>query len=107
MKHHFFRQPFCVFRGVDEMEWAIYIVVISVAAFLMMGIDKNKAKAGQRRISERTLFTIAWVGGSLGMYIGMNVFRHKTKHKSFAIGLPMIILVQIGLIVYITKFVVA
>jgi uncharacterized membrane protein YsdA (DUF1294 family) len=70
-----------------------------------MGLDKARAKQRQRRISERTLFLLAFLAGSIGIYIGMKSFRHKTKHKSFSIGVPIILFAQIGLLVFILQFV--
>nr|WP_283246011.1 DUF1294 domain-containing protein [Bacillus suaedae] len=69
--------------------------MINVIGFSVMGIDKQRAKKGQYRISERTLFLFALIGGSIGVFTGMNLFRHKTKKRSFSLGLPMIIIAQI------------
>ena len=69
-----------------------------------MGIDKSKAKRGAWRIPEKTLFTCALMGGSLGTIMGMNTFRHKTKHWYFKYGLPMILVIQVVLMNYITKY---
>ena len=66
-----------------------------------MGIDKWKAKNFRYRIPEKTLLLIAILGGSIGSFIGMQIFRHKTKHARFAIGIPAIILIQVAIIVYI------
>ena len=60
-----------------------------------MGIDKSKAKAGKWRIKERTLFISALIGGSIGANAGMQVFRHKTKHIQFVIGMPAILILHI------------
>lgn len=68
----------------------IYIVIMNIAGFLVMGLDKAKAKANAWRIPEKTLFLIAICGGCIGMWIGMNVFRHKTKHWYFKYGIPAI-----------------
>lgn len=75
-----------------------YALIINLAGFLSMGIDKKKAKNREWRIPESTLFVIAAIGGSIGSITGMYVFRHKTKHKSFVIGMPAILLVQIILL---------
>jgi uncharacterized membrane protein YsdA (DUF1294 family) len=66
-----------------------------------MKVDKKRAIKQKYRISERTLWTIAFLFGALGLSIGMNRFRHKTKHLSFKIGLPVLSLVEIGVIIYI------
>lgn len=76
----------------------LYLVILNIAGFISMGIDKAKAKKHAWRIPEKTLFLIAILGGSLGSILGMQVFRHKTKHKSFMIGMPVIFLVEAGLL---------
>ena len=68
--------------GLNEILW-LYIIVINIIAFVTMGIDKLKSKLGAWRISERTLFAVAFLGGSVGILGGMHVFRHKTKHAKF------------------------
>ncbi|MBE6979385.1 MAG: DUF1294 domain-containing protein [Ruminococcaceae bacterium] len=80
----------------------IYLVLVNAAAFLLMLADKLKAKKGAWRIPERTLIGIAVIGGSIGAITGMNLFRHKTRHLKFSIGLPVILAVQVvlGLLVY-------
>jgi len=75
--------------------WYVYLIVINILGFCLMGIDKKKARNQEWRIAERTLFLTAIVGGSFGIYIGMYSFRHKTKHKSFVVGIPLICLLQI------------
>lgn len=80
----------------------IYLVVMNSIGFASMGIDKSKAKRGAWRIPEKTLFLIAILGGSVGSILGMKQFRHKTKHKSFTIGMPAILLVQVLVILYFT-----
>ncbi len=70
----------------------------------MMGTDKQRARKRERRISERTLFTLAFLGGAIGIYSGMRQFRHKTKHTSFTIGVPIIFLVQIVILAFIILF---
>ena len=78
----------------------LYIVIINLIGFALMGIDKNRAKRQAWRIPEKTLFAVAICGGSIGTIIGMNRFRHKTKHWYFKYGLPAILLIQIVLGVY-------
>ena len=75
-----------------------YLIVINIVTFLVYGIDKLKAKQGSWRISEATLLILAVIGGSIGAMLGMKVWRHKTMHKKFKYGLPLILLVQIALI---------
>ncbi len=77
----------------------IYIFLINVLGFLLMYIDKQKAINNEWRISETSLLSLSIVGGSIGIYIGMNKFRHKTKHKKFKIGIPIIIFIQVFFIV--------
>lgn len=86
-------------------QWEIFLLcylgLINVIAFLLMGIDKRRAKQNRWRIKERTLFLTAVLGGSIGAMLGMQLFRHKTKHQSFCVGMPAIFLVQvvIGIII--------
>jgi uncharacterized membrane protein YsdA (DUF1294 family) len=80
----------------------IYLVVMNVIGFAIMGIDKSKAKRGAWRIPEKTLFLVAILGGSIGSILGMKQFRHKTKHKTFTIGMPVIFIVQVIIVVYFT-----
>ena len=80
----------------------IYLVLVNASAFFLMLADKLKAKKGAWRIPERTLIGIAVIGGSIGAIAGMNLFRHKTRHLKFSVGLPVILAVQVvmGLLVY-------
>ena len=75
-----------------------YLIVINIVTFLVYGIDKWKAKQGSWRISEATLLILAVIGGSIGALLGMRVWHHKTMHKKFKYGLPLILLAQIALI---------
>ena len=74
----------------------IYILIINNAAFILYGIDKVRAKRGEWRISEKSLFLVALIGGSVGAIVGMHVFHHKTRHWYFRIGLPLILILQIA-----------
>ena len=76
-----------------------YLIVVNAAAFLLMLIDKIKAKKKMWRIPERVLLGVSAIGGSLGGFLGMQVFRHKTKHLQFAIGIPVMLVVHIVLLV--------
>ena len=82
---------------------SIYLIIINLVGFVIMGIDKNRARKGAWRISEATLFTIALIGGSIGSIAGMQHFRHKTKHWYFKYGMPLILLVQIVLLLLFVK----
>lgn len=75
-----------------------YLMFINIVTFFVYGIDKVKAKKNKRRISESTLLILAVVGGTIGALLAMNVWRHKTMHKKFKYGLPLMLLVQIVLI---------
>ena len=75
-----------------------YLIVINVVTFLVYGFDKWCAKQGSWRISEATLLILAVIGGSIGALVGMKIWHHKTMHKNFKYGLPLILLAQIGLI---------
>ena len=74
----------------------IYILVVNLIGFLVMGIDKLKAKKRGWRIPEATLFIVAIIGGSIGSILGMHLFRHKTKHWYFVVGMPLILILQIA-----------
>ena len=76
------------------------LAAINLLLFVLMGVDKAKAKRGARRVPEATLFFFAALGGSLGGIAGMAVFHHKTLHKSFRIGFPVILLCQLALAGY-------
>lgn len=78
----------------------IYLVVVNVIGLAIMGIDKQKAKRGRFRISEKALFSVAFLGGSIGVKIGMELFRHKTHHKKFVYGIPAIIVLQLAAVFY-------
>lgn len=78
----------------------LYLVLINLAAFLLMGIDKSRARRELWRIPEKVLFGSALLGGSVGAIAGMFFFRHKTRHLSFRLGLPVILLLQIVLYVW-------
>lgn len=73
----------------------VYIIFINVLSFITCVADKIFAVRGKRRISEKFLFLIALLGGSVGMYAAMYIVRHKTKHLSFTLGIPAIMLFQI------------
>lgn len=79
----------------------IYLAAINIVAFAAMGVDKLKARRGSWRIPESTLFLLAVIGGSLGGILGIYIFRHKTLHRSFTIGFPVILVLQIALAMYI------
>ena len=81
----------------------LYLFVINVVAFLAFGLDKLKAKADAWRIPEKTLLGLAIIGGSVGAILGMRTFRHKTRHKQFSVGLPVILALQLILVVLLLR----
>ena len=83
----------------DVALWG-YLVLMNLIAFALYGIDKRRAKQGAWRISEYTLLLVALLGGSLGALLGMRYFRHKTRHRKFRYGVPLILLLQLGLGLY-------
>ncbi len=76
----------------------VYLAIINAAAFVLMHSDKKKAIRKQWRIPEKVLLGICAVGGSLGGFLGMRLFRHKTKHARFYVGIPVMLVAQIGLL---------
>ena len=79
----------------------IYLVIINVATFFVYGIDKWKAKRSKWRVTEAALLLLAALGGSIGAWLGMKVWRHKTMHKKFKYGIPLIIIVQVAVVLLI------
>ena len=77
-----------------------YLLAVNIASFLLYGIDKYKAKKGKWRVSEATLLMMAVIGGSIGAWAGMRLWHHKTMHKKFKYGIPIIIIMQIAVCVY-------
>ena len=78
----------------------ICLAVINVVTFLLYGIDKLKAQRSRWRIPESVLMGLAVVGGSVGAWLGMMVWRHKTQHKKFKYGIPLILIIHIGLLIW-------
>ena len=79
---------------------AYYLLAINVVTFIVYGIDKYKAKKAKWRIPETMLLLLAVLGGSIGAWMGMKVWHHKTMHKKFKYGIPAILLIQIALMTY-------
>lgn len=77
-----------------------YLLAINIISFFLFGIDKWKAKRGKWRISEATLLAMAVIGGSVGAWIGMKIWHHKTLHKKFTIGIPLVFALQVALTIY-------
>ncbi|MEW9096894.1 MAG: DUF1294 domain-containing protein [Clostridiaceae bacterium] len=78
-----------------------YLLIINLYGFIIMYIDKRKSIKGKWRISEKNLFLTALAFGSIGIFLGMQLFRHKTKHKSFTFGIPCIFILQMVSMVYV------
>lgn len=78
-----------------------YIIVVNIFTIILMRIDKQKAVKNQFRIPERTFFLLSILGGAVGTYIGMKVYRHKTKHRKFTIGIPILIIWNLAAFVYV------
>ncbi|MGN0405960.1 MAG: DUF1294 domain-containing protein [Bariatricus sp.] len=84
-------------------EFVLYLIGINILTFCVYGIDKRRAIRKQWRISEKMLFFLALIGGSIGALAGMQMFRHKTKHVKFKLGIPAILIVQAGILYWIMK----
>lgn len=82
-----------------------YFVCVNVLTFFVYGIDKWQARQGKWRISEATLLLFAVIGGSIGAWLGMRVWRHKTMHKKFKYGIPAILMIHIIIIGYLLKWI--
>ena len=79
----------------------LYLLIINAAGFLLMLIDKLKAKKNLWRVPEATFFLVAAIGGSIGSLCGMYLFRHKTKHFHFILGMPLILAAQVIIVILI------
>lgn len=78
----------------------VYLAVINLLTFIAYGMDKRKARKGKWRIPEKTLLLFAGIGGSVGALLGMYLLHHKTKHAKFTIGVLMMLIFQIGVLLY-------
>jgi uncharacterized membrane protein YsdA (DUF1294 family) len=81
----------------------IFLLVINLFGFLIVGLDKFKAKRGRWRTPEKHFFIVSLIGGAFGVYLGMRLFRHKTKHKKFIYGIPVLIVLNMVGIYYILQ----
>lgn len=86
--------------NLQENIFPVYLIAVNLLLFVTMGADKRLAIGGMRRVPEKTLFLLAIIGGAVGGIAGMYVFRHKTKHKSFTIGFPVILIIQAALLFF-------
>ncbi|MFD1018986.1 DUF1294 domain-containing protein [Thalassobacillus hwangdonensis] len=80
-----------------------YYLVVNLLLFILMGLDKRKSRRDQWRVPEKRLWLLALLGGALGGVMGMKVFRHKTKHSSFKIGMPVLLLIHVLLVGYVVQ----
>ncbi len=85
------------------MPYLIYFSAINLISVIVCALDKHYAKTQKRRISESSLFSLCFLGGSVGMYLTMKSIRHKTLHKRFMIGIPLIILFQVAVGLFFLK----
>ena len=76
-----------------------FLIAINLYGFLVMRKDKQRARRKGRRVSEKRIFITSVLGGAIGVYLAMKIFHHKTRHKAFTYGIPLIILIQILLFV--------
>ncbi len=83
--------------------WGFILAGINIIGYILMGSDKKRAIKGEWRISEKALFMCAMCFGSFGIFVGMQRFRHKTKHWSFKIGIPFLMIVQVIMVGYFFK----
>ena len=81
----------------------LYLLAANLAAFVLMGLDKRRARRGSWRLSERALFLFPVLGGALGGLLGMRAFHHKTRHKKFTVGVPLLLLCQLALVFWLWR----
>lgn len=89
--------------GLATRLFLYYLLSVNAMAFIIYGIDKLKARRSWWRIPESTLLMLAILGGSIGAWLGMRVWHHKTLHRKFRYGVPVILLLQIALMVYLCR----
>ena len=92
-----------VIRELVFQHWRsalIYFVSVNLLSFVLFGIDKHRARRGMWRIPESALLLTALLGGSAGAFLGMKAFHHKTRHRKFTIGVPLIFLLETGVFIY-------
>ena len=80
----------------------VYLIIMNIVGIIVMGVDKHKAKVHAWRIPEKALFLCSLAGGSIGTWAGMYVFHHKTKHWYFVVGMPLILIIQVAIVVYLS-----
>lgn len=86
-----------------KLLFILYLVFINLCGVIVMGADKRKSQKGRYRTPERSMFTIAFLGGALGIYTGMRLFHHKTLHKKFVYGIPLILIINLIAVFFLFK----
>lgn len=95
----FFSDSYSISNNINIL-LVLYLLVMNITGIAVMAIDKSKARHHAWRIPEKTLFLVSLLGGSLGTWAGMYIFRHKTRHWYFVAGMPAIFFIQIAALVY-------
>ena len=95
----FFSDSYNISNNINIL-LVLYLLVMNITGIAVMAIDKSKARHHAWRIPEKTLFLVSLLGGSLGTWAGMYIFRHKTRHWYFVAGMPAIFFIQIAALVY-------
>ncbi|MBB6214551.1 uncharacterized membrane protein YsdA (DUF1294 family) [Anaerosolibacter carboniphilus] len=90
---------------VEMLFFMIYLTLVNGYGVIAMGLDKHYAKKHKRRISEKSFFITAALGGALGVLLGMKLFRHKTLHKSFTLGVPALFVLNMAVLITIYYYV--
>ncbi|MGF7060358.1 DUF1294 domain-containing protein [Brassicibacter mesophilus] len=97
-------EKFAVNFTSGELAMAVYVIILSIIGFIMMGIDKTKAKNGDWRVREATLMTIAFLGGAIGVLCGMLIFKHKINKSKFRLGIPLLYLLNRAIEIVIASY---
>ena len=87
-------------KGIPLHVVLAYFITVNVLGLVLFGIDKWKAKHDKWRISEATLLSVTAIGGSIGAWVGMKVWHHKTMHKKFKYGIPLVMVLQFALLLF-------
>ena len=87
-------------KGIPLLVVLAYFITVNVLGLVLFGIDKWKAKHDKWRISEATLLSLTAIGGSIGAWVGMKVWHHKTMHKKFKYGIPLVMVLQFVLLLF-------
>ena len=87
-------------KGIPLHVVLAYFITVNVLGLVLFGIDKWKAKHDKWRISEATLLSLTAIGGSIGAWVGMKVWHHKTMHKKFKYGIPLVMVLQFSLLLF-------